>query len=394
MTFIVPLLLVVVAIQGGIVAALLFGRRALRQSETFFRHLADDAPIIMWTTRPDTTLDYLNKFSVEFTGMPLTELLDEGWLKAVHPDDLERIQSIYVPAVEAHRSFLLDYRVRRADGIYRWVLDSGTPKYEADGRYTGYVGCSFDITARKDAEEALRDSHREVRYLAGRLIEAQDVERARIARDLHDDVSQQLAGVSIAFSGLKQRLSEYDVSDDVRQELVTLQQQTLALARNVRHLSHDLHPTVLQHLGLEKGLISHCAELQRAHGVAMTCTAEGDFAAISPDAALCIYRIGQEALRNVIAHAKATRADVTLVHADDEAQITITDDGRGFDASPTRLEEARGLGLVSISERAKLVGGTVSVVSAVNQGTRVQARIPLKSRVNVQARSIAAEQVA
>jgi PAS domain S-box-containing protein len=393
MTSIAPLLLVVVALQGGLIAALLFGRRKLRQSEVFFRHLADDAPIIMWTTRPDTTLDYLNKFSVEFTGMPLRELLDEGWLNAVHPDDLGRIQSIYVPAVEARRAFLMEYRVRRADGVYRWILDSGIPKYEADGRYTGYVGCSFDITERRHVEEALQDSHREVRHLAGRLIEAQDVERARIARDLHDDVSQQLAGISIAFSGLKQRLGEYDVSEDVRQELVTLQQQTLALARNVRHLSHDLHPTVLKHLGLVKGLVSYCAELQRAHGVAVTCTAEGDFAAISQEAALCVYRIGQEALRNVIAHADATRADVTLVHADDQAEITITDDGRGFDAA-TRQEKDNGLGLVSISERAKIAGGTVSVVSARNQGTRVQARIPLKARVNVEAGSVVAEQVA
>ena len=118
------------AIQRAAIAALLVQRRALRKSEAFFRHLADDAPIIMWTTRQDTTLDYLNKFSVEFTGMPLQALLGEGWLNASMPITSIRCQRIYVPA---------------------------------------------------------------------------DAERARIARDLHDDVSQQLAGVSIAFSGLKQR---------------------------------------------------------------------------------------------------------------------------------------------------------------------------------------------
>ena len=101
---------------------------------------------------------------------------------------------------------------------------------------------------------ALEVSHQQIHYLAGRSIGVQEVERARIARDLHDDVSQQLAGVSIAFSGLKQRLGEYHVSEELRQELVALQQQTLKLARNVRQLSHDLHPTVLQHLGLVKGL--------------------------------------------------------------------------------------------------------------------------------------------
>jgi len=125
----------------------------------------------------------------------------------------------------------------------------------------------------------------------------------------------------------------------------------------------------------------------------MICAAEGDFAAISPDAALCVYRIGQEALRNVIAHAAATRAEVTLLKAGDQAEITITDDGRGFDAS-TRLEGDTGLGLVSISERAKIVGGTVSVVSAPNQGTRVQARIPVKAQVHTDVRSGIAGQLA
>ena len=140
----------------------------------------------------------------------------------------------------------------------------------------------------------MAQSHQEAQHLAGRLIEAQDTERARIARDLHDDVSQQLAGVSIAFSGLKQRLGGYGVSDELQQELVDLQQQTLTLARNVRHLSHDLHPTVLRHLGLEKALASYCGELERSHGVVMRCGAEGEFASIGPEAGLCLYRIAQE----------------------------------------------------------------------------------------------------
>ncbi len=211
--------------------------------------------------------------------------------------------------------------------------------------------------------------------MAGRLIGAQEVERARIARDLHDDVSQQLAGVSIAFSGLKQRLGAYHLSEELRQELVELQQQTLALSRSVRQLSHDLHPAVLQHLGLVKGLTSVCGELGRAYGVAMTCTAEGDFSAITPDATLCVYRIAQEALRNVIAHAGASRVNVRLLQMGDQAQLTIADDGRGFDA--TNRGERDGLGLVSMSERARMLGGTVSIVSALNQGTRVQATIPM-----------------
>ena len=265
MSTVVALLLIVVAIQAAVLVALLIQQRALRQREAFFRHLADGAPMIMWTTRPDTTLDYLNKYCTQFTGVPLQGLLGDGWLNVVHPDDVNRILGFYVPAIEARRPLLMEYRIRRADGIYRWVLDSGIPKYESDGRYTGYIGCSFDITERKESEEALLASQREIHHLAGRLIEAQDAERARIARDLHDDVNQQLAGLSIAFSGLQEDLGKLPIGTNLVQNLRTFQQRTAALVQNVRHLSHDLHPTVLRHAGLMASLSSHCGDLQRVH---------------------------------------------------------------------------------------------------------------------------------
>jgi two-component system sensor histidine kinase UhpB len=196
---------------------------------------------------------------------------------------------------------------------------------------------------------------------------------------LHDDVSQQLAGVSIAFSGLKQRLGEHGVGQELQQVLVDLQQQTFTLARSIRQLSHDLHPTVLHHLGLEKALISYCAELERSHGVVMRCGAEGDLVSMGPEAGLCMYRIAQEALRNVVAHAGASRAEVRLCRSGDDAEITITDDGRGFDVNDP--ERHQGLGLVSLTERAKLAGGRISIQAGLNQGTRVHATIPVNGRL-------------
>jgi signal transduction histidine kinase len=249
------------------------------------------------------------------------------------------------------------------------------------------AGLVVQRARRRRSERALRESgialevsHREVQHLAGRLIEAQDAERARVARDLHDDVSQQLAGMSIAFSGLKQRMSEAEVMEDLQEELRALQQRTSTLAQNVRHLSHDLHPTVLRHVGLVAALTRYCTELERTHGPMLTCRAEGDVASIAPEQALCLYRIAQEALRNVIAHAGASRAEVRLVRTDDITEMTVTDDGKGFDAASS-LEQAKGLGLVSITERARLAGGTVSIVTDVNKGTRVCARIPVSARV-------------
>ena len=220
----VPLIVVVLLVGTIAVLSLLLVRRArvervVRAGEERWRLMLDRAPVMIWTARPDTTLDYLNRTIAEFTGHPLEQLAGNGWLDSVHPEDLERCLATYMPAFEARRPFLLEYRLRHADGRYRWLMASGVPKYGPDGAFAGYIGCDLDISERKHAEDRVRESqaalevsHREIQDLAGRLIEAQDAERARIARDLHDDVSQQLAGVSIAFSGLKQRLGEYHTS--------------------------------------------------------------------------------------------------------------------------------------------------------------------------------------
>jgi PAS domain S-box-containing protein len=386
-TYVVGALVAVVAIQTVALVALLIrgmrrarAERVLRESEERFRLVADCAPVMIWTARPDTTLDYVNSTCVEFTGLPIEKLRDEGWLEAVHPDDRDHCAGIYVPAFEARTPFLMEYRVRRADGAYRWVLASGVPKYGPDGSFAGYIGCDIDITERKDAETALELSHREIQQLAGRLIEAQDAERARIARDLHDDVSQQLAGLSIALSGLKHRMNELHVGEDLQADLRSVHERTTTLAQNVRHLSHDLHPTVLRHAGLVAALKSHCAEVERSHPTVLRCSAEGDFASVAPDVTLCLYRIAQEALRNVIAHAGASRADVRLLRTGDHAELAIADDGNGFDVASS-LKRGKGLGLVSIIERVRLARGTVSITSESKKGTRVCVRIPANALV-------------
>jgi PAS domain S-box-containing protein len=387
MTHAIGALLIVVGIQAAAIGALLVQRTRriqvegdLREREERFRLMADGAPVMIWTARPDATLDYVNRTCVEFTGLPREKLLNEGWLDAVHGEDRDYCVGIYVPAFEARKPLVMEYRILSAEGAYRWIIDSAVPRYGADGSYSGYIGCSIDITERKDAEAALETSHREIRHLAGRLIVAQDAERARIARDLHDDVSQQLAGVSIALSGLKHRMAELHVNEDLQADLRALHQRTATLAQNIRHVSHDLHPTVLRHAGLVASLTSYCTELQRLHGTVLTCSAEGDFASIAPASALCLYRIAQEALRNVVAHAAASRAEVRLLRTGDNAEITIVDDGKGFDVASS-LERGKGLGLVSITERVRLAGGTVSVAAEPPRGTRVRAQIPAHAHV-------------
>ena len=213
--------LALVLLQTFLIAGLLIQRRnrrraerSLRESEERFRVMADTAPVMVWRSGPDQRCDFFNKPWLEFRGRRLQDEMGEGWTEGVHPDDLQRCLATYTAAWPGRESFRMEYRLLRADGEYRWVLDTGVPRLASDGTLLGYIGSCIDITERRQAEEALRaneaalrQSHAEIEDLAGRLITAQEEERARIARDLHDDISQQLAAISIAISGCK-RLPE------------------------------------------------------------------------------------------------------------------------------------------------------------------------------------------
>jgi two-component system sensor histidine kinase UhpB len=143
-----------------------------------------------------------------------------------------------------------------------------------------------------------------------------------------------------------------------------------------------LHPSVLEHAGLVAALTEYCADIRRHQRVAVTFSADGDFKFTSAESALCLYRVAQEGLRNVVTHAHAGRAEVRLFRSGDVAELSIADDGRGFDIVETG-RSAKGLGLVSISERVRLAGGTVSIVTEQNKGTRLRVQIPAYGHASV-----------
>ena len=301
-------------------------RRQLVGEDQRFHNLMDSAPGT-WSGSQgtDKLADYFNRPWLEFTGRTLEQELGNGWADGVWPADQERCVQTYVSAFDVRQPFRMEYRLRRADGLYRWVLDTGVPLFEPGGGvFAGYIGSCIDITEAKEAadavrenEAALQESERKVQDLAGRLIAAQDTERARIARDLHDDVSQQLAGLSIGLSALRRRLLSLTGDERLRNDVVALQQRIITLAENVRHLSRDLHPDVLKHVGLAAALNAYCADIQRQYGLSVDCAVEGSCDDITPAAAVCLYRVAQESLRNVVAHAAADRAEVHLIRTTD-----------------------------------------------------------------------------
>ena len=225
----------------------------------------------------------------------------------------------------------------------------------------------------RDKETALRRSNEQIRDLAGQLITSQEAEGARIARELHDDVSQQLAGFSIAISALKRR-PEAQNNVGLHAELATLQHRSIDLCENIRHISHDLHPGMLRHAGLVAALKSHCGEFAKQHAIPVAVSADPDLGVIDDVMALCLYRITQEAFRNIAKHAGACHVDVILSRSEDEVVLSIADDGKGFDLEKVR-QHGGGLGLRSIDERVRLASGQVSIETAPGRGTTLSVRL-------------------
>jgi two-component system sensor histidine kinase UhpB len=231
-----------------------------------------------------------------------------------------------------------------------------------------------EIAERKDVEAALRGSFQQIQDLAGRLITAQEVERTRIARELHDDINQQLASLSIALSAIKRRLPK--AAREMSDEVASLQRRTAELVNAVRQLSHDLHPGVLQHAGLHAALEVRCAEFREQQGTKVVYQAHGDLTGIPPEVSLCLYRVVQEALGNIARHAHARAIEVSLTRTDVDLQLDIVDDGQGFDLAEAR--RSGGLGLLGMDERVRLIMGSVSIDTQPQCGTHLRAEVPLR----------------
>lgn len=203
-------------------------------------------------------------------------------------------------------------------------------------------------------------------------IAAAEEGRRRVAREIHDDFSQRLAALALALRGVRKALPE---GDPRRAELDGVGGSLAELGEDLRRLSHDLHPAALERRGLAVALRDHCAEIERRHGLRVDLSLKGSEGSFPPETALGLYRIVQEALANTVRHAGASTAAVALRATSSTALLTVADDGRGFD--PEAARRSGGVGLVSLEERARLLGGRCRIASAPGEGTRVEVAVPL-----------------
>ncbi len=298
---------------------------------------------------------------VSRSGEPFTR---EGLLQNIHPADRELFFNTVRELEEGKNEFQMEYRVLSTDGNIRWIHSRGKVEPVNGARFIR--GAIVDITKLKMAEEAIHE-------LSGKLMNAQEKERARLARELHDDLSQSIALLSIQLATLRNEPKDLAY---VKHQLDQFVSDVERLSGDVRRISHELHPARLTPArARNSSSCGFCRELSAAHPVDIDFEAENLPRDLPQDISLCLYRVTQESLQNVIKHSGATSARVNVKFEYGEVLLSVSDNGNGFDRAATDTKEA--LGLISIDERVRAVKGEAKVISTVGAGTKIEVRVPV-----------------
>jgi PAS domain S-box-containing protein len=337
----------------------------LRDSEERLR-LAAEAGRMFAYTWDAATDQILRSGDSDLLGIDATTpFTGRQLLEKVHPDDRHLLVSAFDRLTPAAPLFQVSYRMIRPDGEVVWVERNSRAYFDAHGRVLRIIGMAADITQRKRAEEALSSVSR-------RLIQAQEAERARIARELHDDIGQRLALLTVTLEQLTH--TRLNRSDEARTHLDSLQIQTAEIAASVQGLAHELHSSRLQHLGVVVAMKGFCAELSAQQKIEVDFDHADVPSDVPAETALCLFRVLQEALHNAVRHSGVRQFEVQLRGMPEALQLTVNDKGFGFD--PETASDGRGLGLTSMKERLKLVGGELLIESRPRRGTTIVARVP------------------
>ena len=299
------------------------------------------------------------------------------WATRIHPEDRPQV----LEALDRCRTgtashFDAEYRIQRKDGTYLWVLDQGIAIRDEQGRAVRMVGAESDITALKASEVLLREREAQLRELGAKLLRAQEEERRRISRDLHDDIMQRMGALTLDLYGLVPSVAQS--SGELQAQLKACGALAEQLTTDLQRLAHQLHPSVLEYGGLEAAVREHVHEFATRTGVTAEFVARDVPKGLPLEHATCLYRVMQEGLQNVQKHAGAHTVLVRLLGTGRGLGLCVHDDGHGFE----EIDEAarrKGLGLSSMAERVGMLRGTFRVKTKPGDGTELHAWVPLEN---------------
>lgn len=339
---------------------------AERKNEARLRLLLEMTNILPWEADVETgKFTHVGEQAVRMLGYPAEQWYEpDFWMSHLHPDDRERAFADCLKYSQTQDNYDFEYRMIAKDGRIIWFHDLVSVLHQ-DGEPKTICGFLIDITERKQTEEALIN-------LSGRLISAQEEERKRIARELHDDLNQRMALLSIELAQLGQQIQK---PRGLRSLVRSLQTKAQEISAEIHRLSYRLHPSKLDHLGLAAAVESLCEEISASHTLKIEFQQKGFPTAVPKDIRLCLFRIAQESLRNCLKHSDAHTALVALEKTGRAIRLSVSDDGCGFDTKSNAIK--KGLGFTSMSERLRLVGGEMHVHSQPASGTRIEISVPL-----------------
>jgi len=338
----------------------------LRESEARLNLAASSANAALWSLDPNTGEVWASDAVAELFGVTSASVLSLAViLGLVHPQDRLKVQDAIREAVLQDDESRIEYRIVRPDGEMRWLVSQGRRHFRPWQKSHTLMGVTLDITEAKRLELERAD-------FAGKLLKAQEAESARISRELHDDIGQSLALLGIEVQSALRKLEGAGPAPEVLQKL---QRRLNEVSHRVSTLSHQLHSSELEFLGFAVAAKKLCREVSDNGTLRVVCTIDELPTDLGEQVELCLYRVLQESLRNCLKHSHANTVTVDARSEDGTLRLTVRDDGVGFHISSIR--NSAGLGLVSMSERLHLVGGTIGIHSQPGKGTTISATIRL-----------------
>ncbi len=360
--------------------------QALSEGWQRFQALVDASAQIVWTTEPNGAVVEDSPSWRAFTGQTYEQWRGFGWLDVLHPDDRERISDQWRRVVAEGTPLETEYRLRHVSGDWRWMLTRAVPIRNPTGTVREWVGMNHDITAHKLAEDALRLSHAELesqvqqrtaslRQLASHLHNAQDDERRRIARELHDSLGQYLVSI-------RMNLAQVDQPDLQKAKAALSESDQLleVCLAEIRTISHLLHPPLLDESGLASAAAWYVEGFGKRSGIRTNFDISPHIERLPQLVEMALFRSLQESLTNVHRHSGSPKVDVRIEINNEQVGLTVRDYGRGI--TPEKLENSHtganlGVGLTGMRERVTELGGSLQVLRE-NPGTLVIVTVPVR----------------
>lgn len=400
--------LVIAAITGSALILVTFGiallaeprvtgplRHRLMEDEERFRVMANTVPGILFTSDPQGRCDYVSEAFYAFTGMAAGSAEGTGWMAAMHPDDRDAVSHLLAqptmvaaawpagqtvtPALAPDGQPDSEIRLRGSDGAYRWFLIRARTVRDATGQPARRFGTATDIDDLKQTEQALRRSEQEIRRATAQLIRAQDGERRRIAREIHDTTLQDLLGVALQIARLRTGSIE---PEQISRMLEDMQGLIVRSQEDLRTLSYLMHPPMLELLGLSAAIRDYAQGFSARSGIAVDVEAPRDLVRLFDDVEMTLFRVVQEGLANVYRHSGSADARIALRQHTDVVTLEITDRGKGLAEAPVADEAgpvALGVGIAGMGLRLQQIGGTLEMRGNPGGGTTLRATVPCVS---------------